>query len=387
LYLILAEYSKEKDSFKALHRHLNRNHAIHPSVAVETALVLCEGYFGTPMGKTANGLVRRSKRFRIAGVIDSRQEGRDAGEVLDGKKCGIPVFKSVDDAVAQLKSKPMWLIIGVASIGGMLPSDFRPAVKKAIEEGIGIISGLHEFLADDAEFTGLAEKHGIQILDIRREPTLEKLHAFMNRCAGLPVVRIPVLGTDSSIGKRTSALKLADALNEAGIRTEFVATGQTGLLQGAKYGVPLDAIQGDYMVGELENAIVSAYDENKPDIIIIEGQGSISHPAYVCGTRAIINASKPSGIILQHAPGRKIRNYKKDLLKLPMPDLADEIRMLEMFSKTKVIAITINHENMTDDMIRKVKREYEKEFGIPAADVLKFGCDEIVKKIRELYSL
>jgi uncharacterized NAD-dependent epimerase/dehydratase family protein len=354
---------------------------------METAIILCDGYFGSSMGKTANGLVRYSQRFKILGVIDRKHAGRDAGEVLGEGNKKIPVFRDVKDAIKLLDSKPEWLINGVASIGGMLPPEFRPHIKYAIENGIDIICGLHEFLGDDPEFGALAKKHGVRIVDIRKEPPLAKMHAFMNRCRNLPAIRIPVLGTDSSIGKRTTAIILADALSEAGIKAEFVATGQTGILQGSKYGIPLDAIQGDYMVGELENAIVAACESEKPKVVIIEGQGSISHPAYVCGTRAIINASSPSGIIMQHAPGRKIRNYKHDFLKLPMPDPAREIEMLEMSSGSKVIAITINHENMTDAETKKTIREYEDKFGLPVCDVLKDGCGKLVGRIRELYGL
>ena len=354
---------------------------------METALVLCEGHFGAFGGKTANGLVRYSKRFRILGIIDSKKAGQDAGEVLGEGRKGIPIFSGIPDALNNLEKMPDFLIIGVASIGGMLPAEFRPVVKDAISRGIGVISGLHEFLADDDEFSAIAREHGVTITDIRKEPELSRMHQYMNRCAGLPVIRIPVLGTDSSIGKRTTAIILTEALNAAGIKTEFVATGQTGLLQGAKYGVPLDAIQGDYMVGELEHAIVSAYENEKPKVIIIEGQGSISHPAYVCGTRSIISASRPSGIIVQHAPGRKFRNYKRDMLTLPMPALADEIGMLELFSKSRVIAVTINHEGMTGGEVVKAVAECESSLGIPAADVLRDGCEKIVRRLRELYGL
>jgi uncharacterized NAD-dependent epimerase/dehydratase family protein len=351
---------------------------------METAIILCDGYFGTYTGKTANGLVRYSKRFRILGVIDSHNVGRDAGDVLGEGEKDIPVFKDLDDALGKSSTKPDWMIIGVASIGGMLPKEFRPVVNAALDNGLNVISGLHEFLGNDTEFSHMAAKRGVKIVDIRKEPPIEHMHAFMNRCVAIPALRIPVLGTDSSIGKRTTALLLADALNDAGIKTEFVATGQTGLLQGASYGVPLDAIQGDYMVGELENAIVSAYETQKPRVILIEGQGSISHPAYVCGTRAIINASRPSALIVQHAPGRKTRNYKKDILKLPMPDLQDEIDMLEMFSKSKVIAITLNHENINDEDISAIEKECELMYCVPTQDVMKHGCGKLVERIRKL---
>jgi uncharacterized NAD-dependent epimerase/dehydratase family protein len=149
--------------------------------------------------------------------------------------------------------------------------------------------------------------------------------------------------------------------------------------------VPIDSIQGDYIVGELEQAIVKAYKEEKPEVIIIEGQGSISHPAYVCGTRAIITASQPQAIILQHAPKRKCRNFRKNELELPMPDLGREIEMLEMFSNSKVIGITLNHENMNDEEIEEKVKEYEENFHIPCCDVFKHGCEKLVNNIKEAF--
>jgi uncharacterized NAD-dependent epimerase/dehydratase family protein len=223
----------------------------------------------------------------------------------------------------------------------------------------------------------------VELIDVRREPPLEEMRRFANLCKDLPCLRIPVLGTDSSIGKRTTAIQLMMALDESGVKTSLVCTGQTGILQGFKHSVPLDSIQGDYMVGELEQAIVRAYDEEKPRVILVEGQGSISHPAYVCGTRAVITASRPSGIILQHAPGRRYRNFRKDELKLSMPKLDDEIGMLGLFSGSEVIAITLNHENMGPEHVKKTVVEYEERYGVPCCDVLRDGCEKLVKAIKE----
>jgi uncharacterized NAD-dependent epimerase/dehydratase family protein len=351
-------------------------------VILETALVLCEGKFGEYVGKTANGLVRHSERFEILGILDSTKAGKMAHEVVEGAKGDIPIFKDLKDALLKSNKAPENLIIGVATIGGRLPSDFRPIIKETIENKINVISGLHEFLAEDPEFSKLAVKYGLELVDVRKESPLKNLRRFANNCKSLPALRIPVLGTDSSIGKRTTAIELTKALNKEGIKTVFVSTGQTGILQGFKYAVPLDSIQGDYMVGELEGEIVRAYEDEKPEVIIIEGQGAISHPAYVCGSRAILTASQPQGIILQHAPCRKFRNFRKDELKLPMPDLKEEIEMLKMFSDAKVLAITLNHENMNESEIEKTVNEYEKRFNVPCCDVIKHECKKLIETIK-----
>jgi len=351
---------------------------------MERALVLCEGAFGQSLGKTANGLVRHSLKYRIVGVLDSTKPGRDAGEVLDGRRAGIPVFASLRDALAKLPEEPQVLVIGVATFGGYIPQEFRPVIKEAIEAGLDVVAGLHEFLSDDPEFAALAARHGARLIDVRKPRPLRELEQFSDRSRHLACLRVPVLGTDGSIGKRTTAIRLTDALNAAGVKTEFVATGQTGLLQGARYGVPIDAIGGDFMVGELESQIVKAYEENRPKVIVVEGQGSISHPAYVCGTRAIIMASMPSGIILQHAPGRKTRNFRREVVAWPMPTVEKEIEMLETFSGSKVIAITINHENLTPEDVQRFVREYESKYGLPTCDPLLDGCDKLVNKIKAM---
>ena len=352
---------------------------------MENAIVLCEGKFGTSTGKTANGLVRYSKRFQILGVIDSTKAGQDAGVVLDGKPKGIPIFRNLKEALNNIEEHVEWLIIGVATVGGRLPPEFRPIINEALINRMNVIAGLHEFLAEDPEFSRIAYSMNVKIVDIRKCPPIDKLHHFQDKVRKLNVIRIPILGTDGSIGKRTTGIFLTEALNEAGIKTTFVATGQTGILQGAKYGIPLDAISPDYMVGELENVIVEAYENEKPKIIIIEGQGALSHPAYVCGSRAIVMASQPNAVICQHAPKRVCRNYHKETLCLPMPPLEKEIKLIHTFAETDVIGIALNHESMTDDELEFYIRKYEDEFKVPVTDVLKHGCEKFVNKIKEKF--
>jgi len=351
---------------------------------MQEAIVLCEGKLAESTGKTARGLVRYSRKYRIAGIIDSTNSGADAGEVIDGRRRGIPVFASLDDAFCSMKSRPDVLIIGVATIGGRLPENFRPVICAALESGMDVVSGLHQFLSEDPEFSALAASNDARIHDIRREPPLEKMHGFSNLASRIHAVRIPVLGTDSAVGKRTTAIDLTLALKEMGVRAEFVATGQTGILQGAKYGVPLDSIQGDYMVGELETAIHQAYVNEDPEVIVIEGQGSLTHPAYVCGTRAIISASRPNAIVLQHAPGRKYRNYDPSL-KIPLPGLEEEISLLETFSNAHVIALGLSHENLSLPEIGDIRSNLERQFGIPAVDVYSEGATRIAGAVLDRF--
>src|SRR5438093_3657517 len=231
--------------------------------------------FRSEHGKNGERLVRYSKRYSIAGVIDHTKAGRDAGDVLDGKPNGVPIVAGLKEAVETCR--PETLIIGVATFGGYIPKEFRPIIREAIENRLNIVAGLHEYLNDDPEFAKLAEANGVRLVDVRKPRPIHESKQFSDLSRKLPCLRIPVLGTDGAIGKRTTALLLTDALNAAGMPAAFVATGQTGLLQGSAYGVPLDSIKADFMVGELESEVVRAYDETRARVIVVEGQGSISH--------------------------------------------------------------------------------------------------------------
>lgn len=352
---------------------------------METALVLCEGSFNRTGGKTAAGLVRHSLRFKILGILDSTMAGKDAGEILDGKKAGIPIFSSVRQALSKLPKKPDYLIVGVATVGGMLPKAFRPALREAIKNRINIISGLHQWLAIDPEFSELAKKYSVRIIDIRKEPPLEKMHYYRNLASKMNAIRIPVLGTDAASGKRTTAIILTKELNKRGIKTSFVATGQTGLLQGSKFGIPLDAIRGDYVVGELENAIDMAYRSEHPKVIIVEGQGALSHPAYVTGSRTIVTASAPHTVVLQHSPARKWRTYHETELHIPNGTIDREMELIRVYAGCDAIGITINHTGMTRQEVEKTIQEYEAKYGIPACDPLVDGTGKIADAIIERF--
>jgi uncharacterized NAD-dependent epimerase/dehydratase family protein len=354
---------------------------------METAIILSEKAFGRTGGKTSHGLVRHSLRFKILGVLDSSRAGKDAGELLDGEKNGIPIFKSVSDALKKLPKKPDYLIIGVATVGGMLPKEFRPAIKEALRNRINVISGLHEWLAQDQEFSKLAKENGVTITDIRKEPPLKEMHYYRNLASKMKAVRIPILGTDAASGKRTTAIILTKELNSRGIKTSFVATGQTGLLQGSRFGIPLDAIRGDYVVGELENAIDMAYKAEHPKVIVVEGQGALSHPAYVTGSRTIVNASSPNAVVLQHAPARKLRTYHERELHLPNGTIDREMELIKVFSGADVMAISINHQGMTRKQVEAKIAEYEKKYGIPACDPLVDGAGKIADAIIKKFSL
>ena len=353
----------------------------HPKVSKvipkETAIVYCEGNFGGIDGKTANGLARHSEKYKILSIIDSEKAEQDAGEILDGKKNGIAVYRDLGTALAQAGGPPDHLIFGIAPASGLLSKAERRVLLRAIAYGINIVNGLHEFLNDDAEFAEAAEKHGVVIRDVRRPREKKDLRVFSGRISEVTCPRIAVLGTDCAIGKRTTATVLAQALRDRGFKTVLIGTGQTGLIQGARYGLALDAVPSQFCAGELEATILEAFEQEDPDVILVEGQGSLSHPAYSTSS-FILRGSCPQGVILQHAPGRKDRC---DFEGMVMPTPESEIELIELFGKTKVIGLTINHENMTEGAVTDAIEKYEKELGIPATDALTRSPDRLVEMV------
>jgi uncharacterized NAD-dependent epimerase/dehydratase family protein len=345
------------------------------------ALVYCENEFGKIDGKVANGLARHSEKYDIQGIIDSTKAGLDAGQYLDGIENGISVFENIDDAIGKLGYIPEYFIYGIAAIAAFLDKDQREIILAAMKTGMNIVNGLPELLTEDEEFIRKAIEYRVLIYDMRKAPHRKYLHNFTGRIHEVKPPIITVLGTDCAVGKRTTAVRLVKALKQAGLKPAFIATGQTGLLQGAKYGIAVDVLSSGFATGEVENAILNANEKECPDIIVVEGQGALSHPAYTSSS-AIVRGALPDAIIIQHPP-KRINHC--DYPEMPMPTLESEIELIEIFSKSKVIAITLNHEDMTDAEIRDTLVEYESKYGLPTTDVLKFGCDRLVNTLVKVF--
>ena len=344
------------------------------------ALVYCEGAFNTPNGKTAHGLVRFTERYTIVGVVDSKYAGQDSGQVLDGKKNGIYIFKSIDAAIRELTDMgmlPRTLVIGLAPDGGRLPENAKAVIRKALEIGWNIVSGLHDFISNNKTLVKLAEENDCHIRDIRKTPSRNKLHFFSGEIEKVDCLKLAVLGTDSAIGKRTTAWLIVQGLRKVNRKAEMIGTGQTAWMQGAKYSMIMDSCINDFVSGEIEYALVSAYKNEKPDVIVIEGQGSLMNPAYPGGFE-ILAAGRPDYVILQHAPTRKeydgFPGYKLHSLK-------KQIKAIETISSVKVLAVTVNHEGLKPEEIILACESITKQTGLPAFDVLAHGPEKLIKLI------
>ena len=348
----------------------------------EPAIVLANNMFATPNGKTAHGLVRGSDRFRVVAIVDPdpRIAGRDAGEVLDGRPAGIPIVATLDDALALDGSPPRWCVIGVATHGGRLIPEIHTLILEAVGRGLGIVNGLHDATSDDAEIAAAARARGVELIDLRKSKPKHELHFWQGDIYRVRAPRLAVLGTDCAIGKRTTARILVDATNRAGLRTEMIYTGQTGWMQGARYGIVFDSIVNDFVSGELEHAIVSCDREVRPDLMVIEGQSSLRNASGPCGAEMLLSAAA-RGVVLHHAPGREyIEGFQS--LGLRVRSLESEIELIRYYD-SETIAVTLNSQGCTPDELDRFRAEYRERLGVPVIEPLAEGVEELIPVIRD----
>lgn len=347
------------------------------TIPKETALIYCQDQFGLVDGKTTAALIRHSELYTIVGVIDSLSAGQDAGETLGEARSNIPIFVDFKDALAHLSEIPHCYIYGKAPLDACIPSDERLLIVEAMENGMDIINGLHQFFSEDQEFVAVAAQNNVQIKDIRKSPDVKDLHVFSGRIYEVTVPVIAILGTDCACGKMTTAVELNNALNEIGIKSVLVATGQTSLMQGAMYGASIDALISQFVIGEIEHAVVQAFEQENPDIILVEGQSAVSHPAFM-SSFGILKGSMPDGIILQHPPARK---FRCDFPTLLMPTIESEIKLIETIANTRVLAIALSHENLGTEEIASTIQQYETLLNLPTTDVLSYGCQKLIQSL------
>lgn len=328
----------------------------------ENAIILSGGMLNTSNAKTAHGLIRKSSRYNIVGVIDGESAGKDAGDVLDNNNRNTPVYATVQEFIGQGTEKAAFAVIGIALPGGVLPADMLEDIKAAVKAGMSVVSGLHRFLNDIPELKQLADEHGVQLIDIRKPRPKSELKFWSGEIYNVKAKVIAVLGTDCALGKRTTAVLATAGAREAGLNAHMIFTGQTGWLQGHKYGFILDTTYNDFVSGELENAVVTCYKETGADVMFIEGQSALSNPSGPCGAELLLSA-QAKGVILQHAPARiYFEGREEDKIEI---NLAREIQLIQLYG-AKVLAITINTEHLSREEALKYKVEYENKFDIPA---------------------
>jgi uncharacterized NAD-dependent epimerase/dehydratase family protein len=347
-------------------------------VNLRRMVILTEGYSDTVSAKTAVCLLRYCPD-EVVGILDAGNVGKTAQQVF-GVGGEVPV-------VAGLASSPAanTLVIGIAPSGGRVPPPWRALIREAIERGMNVISGLHEFLGDDAQLAALAAQRGVVIHDVRRNNELDVATGLGIRDDCL---RLLTVGQDCSIGKMVVALELARALQSRGEDAMFVATGQTGIMISGE-GCPIDRVISDFLAGAVEKMLLR-FQHHK--VLVFEGQGSISHPKYSAVTLGLMHGARPQGMILCYEPGRTHVHGMDHVPLRPLAQLRTAYESIAaLVSPSKVIAVAANTRCLDASAARQELQRVEKELSLPACDVIRDGPDRIadvvVQQRRELLSL
>jgi uncharacterized NAD-dependent epimerase/dehydratase family protein len=343
-------------------------------------VVLTEGQFGFHHGKTAMGVIRYGTD-PVAAVLDSSIAGRNVSEWLPGHD--IPAVATLAEALA-LPEPPDTLLIGIAPTGGKLPAEWRATILQAIAAGMEVHSGLHTFLGDDPEFSAAAAAAGVRIVDYRRPPERHETAVGRPHARGKRVIL--TVGTDCAIGKMSVALDLKKAALKAGDKAVFVPTGQTGMMIEG-WGVAVDRVISDFVQGTVEWMVEQA--EARGDWIIVEGQGSLDHPAYSSVTLGLIHGATPQAMVMVHKPGMPNHDFDhRPDVRFPIAKLPDFIRIHEavagMVAPSKVVAIALNTMLYPDEAeAKRVIDQVAAETGLPADDPVRFGADRLWRAIHD----
>jgi uncharacterized NAD-dependent epimerase/dehydratase family protein len=333
-------------------------------------VILAEGNFGFHHGKTAVGVIRYGSD-QVVAVIDSTQAGENVSRILPGRD--IPIVATLDEALSRTP-RPDTLLIGIAPTGGRLPDSWRTTILAAIGAGLDVHSGLHTFLGDDPEFAAAAAAAGTSIVDYRRPPA--RMETAVGRRHGPGKRVILTVGTDCAIGKMSVALELRGAATAAGRSASFVPTGQTGMMIEG-WGVAVDRLISDFAQGTVEWIVEEG--ERRGDWVIVEGQGSLDHPAYSAVTLALIHGATPHAMILVHKAGTTEHDFDHlpeasfPIARLgPFIDLHE--RVAGLVAPSKVVAVAVNTSLIADDDAARAEiARIGAETGLPTDDPVRFG--------------
>jgi uncharacterized NAD-dependent epimerase/dehydratase family protein len=346
-------------------------------MAAPRFLILADGDFGPMTSKTANSVIRYLPE-RTVGVLDRQQAGKTVQDVL-GFGGGIPVVGSIR---AGLALGPTAVLVGIAPQGGRLPEEWRSWLGEALDAGCDLWSGLHTFLGDDPILATKARAAGRKIFDIRRPPP--DLPIASGAAKSVEPYVVLTVGTDCNVGKMTAQLQLIRGLNASGLRTRFVATGQTGIMIEG-WGIAVDAVIADFVAGAAERLVLQG--SSDADVVLVEGQGSINHPGYSAVTLGLMHGSCPDAMILCHQSTREYIGDYRPAAWLRIPPLSEYIRLYETIASavhpTKVIGISLNTYDMTDEAARRACEAATRETGLPATDPVRFDPAPLLNAVRQ----
>jgi uncharacterized NAD-dependent epimerase/dehydratase family protein len=338
-------------------------------------VILADKKFGPISSKMANGAIRYLNE-QIVAVIDSSKSGKTVQDVL-GFGGDIPIYDTLDES---LRHDPNTLLIGISPAGGKFPSEWYPLIINAIQNRLHIISGLHEFLNNIAEFTVLAEKYRVRITDLRQSKKPNILSRGIAKKFRSKIIL--TVGTHGNIGKMTTTIELVKELQERGKSADWLATGQIGILLKGK-GVPIDSIKGDFISGNVEAAIASL--DGKYEYVFIEGQGSIQHLGFSAVALGIMHGCLPDAMILCHRTDIGITEYGVDTNNLGrIIDLHEQ--MLSFVKPSKVVGISLNTYNLDENKAKEYMAEIHNKTGLPTTDPVRFGSKVLTNALINYFS-
>jgi len=333
----------------------------------ERLLILAEGFSADPhYGKTGRGVLAYGRR-QVVAILDSKRAGES--------QAGVPVVAAVDDA---LRFGPTTAVVGVATQGGRFPPAWRELLKSCIAEGLHVENGLHQFLADDEELAGLAAHHGIELRDLRRPP--DDLDVPTGANLELPARTVLTVGSECAIGKMTVSLELERAALARGLAARFVPTGQTGIAI-AGWGIAVDAVVSDFLAGAAERLVVEGH-ERGGELLFVEGQGALLHPAYSGVTLGLIHGSAPHTFVLCHLAGQtRIEGYPGHAI----PRLSTLVELHERIAlparPARVAAIALNTHLLDETQARDALAAAAAETGLAADDPVRFGPERLLDAV------
>ncbi|NIO00840.1 MAG: DUF1611 domain-containing protein [Candidatus Latescibacteria bacterium] len=336
-------------------------------------LLLADGEFPTAKAKTAVCFIRYREKD-AAVVLDRGNAGKTVFDTL-GIGRNIPIVATVEEAKA---FHPEIAIVGVAPRGGHLDDIFREQILECIDAGMDIISGLHVFLEDDKEIREALSKSGSQIWDVRRVSE-EGTIASGNGCT-TGARSVLTVGTDCGVGKMTVTYELYMEAVRRGLNVSWAATGQTGMILRER-GIAIDRVISDFIGGATE-ALVNLEGVGK-DVVLVEGQGALIHPGYAGVTLGLMFGAMPDCMVLVHDVERdKVREYNVEI-----PPLSEVIRLHQLvmapLKDVPFAGVALNTSCLGEEEARDMIRTVEKETGLPAGDMVRFGAGEVVDGIVE----
>lgn len=350
---------------------ISTNHEQAKAQVPRRLIILTEGHTEPVTGKTATCVVRYRPEEVVA-LLDSTQAGNRAQDLL-GVGGDIPVVASLEQA-----PEANTLMLGIAPSGGKIPPPWRAVILAAIDRGMDVISGLHDFLIADPEFSAAAVRRGVQLIDVRKN---NERDVAAHRNIREECLRIHTVGQDCSVGKMLVALELSNAMKSRGFKSKFIATGQTGIMVEGD-GCAIDCVVADFLSGAVEKLILA---HQHHDVLFIEGQGSISHPRYSAVTLGLLHGCMPHGMILCYEVGRKTV-YGMDFVPLKSLAVMREAyeAMANLMRPSKVVGVAMNSRKVSAEEAERERERVRSELGLPVCDVIRHGPDELLAAIQPM---